>query len=104
MLKGRITMNKLIKLLDKSIEEHGYWELRFNPHHQDFQKDVKEYYYPNEGTYYIREKEIDWNKNIYELVWYGVTPVGNYDILANSIEDMIFNVKQVIKWNNPKGN
>lgn len=94
-------MEELLKLLEKYTEEKGYWELRLNPHKAFYADKPKDYYCPpnEDNDYGYIYENIDWTKPVYELIWYDVSPVGNYDILANSIEDLITNVKRVIKWN-----
>ena len=94
----------LISLLTQNTGEKGSWELRYNDHSTCYYKipeEIKEFYSPQEEED-LREweeevKDIDWNKPIYELIWYKDTPVGSYTILGNSQEDICKRVLNIVE-------
>lgn len=81
---------EMFKLLEDKTSEKGEFSLHFNDHKGSYCDDPKKYYCLDEEDY----KHVDWTKDIYKLYWYKDTPVGSYDFMANTLEDI---AKQVLK-------
>ena len=85
-------MKELFKLLEENTSEKGSFTLLFN--------DFKTYYKTAKEEYEDYDKDdlknIDLNKDIYHLIWFKDTPVGNYDILGNNLEQVYDKVLKII--------
>jgi len=82
-------IKELFKLLKKNTSDKGSFELYFNEHKSC---------YSDINYYELDEKElklVDGNKDIYNLIWNKDTPVGNYDIVKNTIEEIYKDVKEI---------
>jgi len=86
-------MKDLFKLLEQNTSEKGSFILLFNDF-KTYYKTAREEYedYDAEGL-----EAVDLDKNIYHLIWYKDTPVGNYDILGNDLETIYNEVIKIIK-------
>ena len=89
---------ELFKFLQENTDINlGSWHLSFNAYLTDRNNFTKKEYYTwwmDEEDIDERVENIDFTKNIYDLVWYDMTQVGSYSILGNSLKDIEEEVKQ----------
>ena len=94
-------MKDIIELLEEKTSENGSFTLQYNVHKQTYDTDPKEIAKDYFGSTPDKEDleeflKLDFNKPIYFLWWYPLTPVGFVILFANSKEDLI---KQIEEYN-----
>jgi len=90
----------LIKILQNKTEEMGSFTLEFNSHKEIYVnkvEDIKLYYLSFEELEDNSYSDVDFERDIYRLTWYNLTPVGFYKVLANSLDELEDKVLKLIK-------
>lgn len=101
----------LLQILEKFTSSKGYYMLHCNVHKScycDVKDSIIDYYFPGhcedseEETKRIQEEHnvsFEPDYNVYCLDWYNISPVGNYTLYANSMEDLKQYVIELIQDN-----
>ena len=85
---------ELFKLLEGNTSSMGSFSLSYNEHRDCYEK--PEEHYPR--IFKQDELElIDFSKDIYRLCWCKDTPIGHYDFISNTLENIEKQVKEFLK-------
>lgn len=103
--KKQVSINHysdLLKLLVENTSDMGSFTLSYNEHKCYYNKnaaEIKEFYRQggDEIDFEDDTKNIDFNKDIFELQWYKDTPVGFYSLYANNLDDLLKQVKETLE-------
>ena len=85
----------ILGLLEEHTDEDGCYSLSLNEHKGVYERDVISYYITNNEELEDK-KHVDWTKNIYWLSWYKNTPVGFYNIIGNTLDDLYKQIIEII--------
>lgn len=93
-------MKNIITLLEEHTLEDGSFTLTYNDHkvyRLTDPEDIADYYLES-GDDEEREEflKLDLSKPIYFVKWFPRTPIGSYLLFANTKEDLIKNIEEMI--------
>lgn len=95
-MKEALQSLTIFEILEKYTSSKGSYTLQYNDHrtcYADTTERIIDYYFSDdleEAERLQNDYKISFEPNcdIYRLYWYNITPVGNYTLYANSIQQL----------------